>query len=116
MKRWMICSLLYIAPLAALAQGYYEPLRYRMNDPFVFCRHGMDQKPRAWSPLPPYTGPWMPTPGYCPMPTPNCGNYLKGWSFKEIDAWNQYVRVCPRAESSGKWDGSGDGSNVPFKH
>ncbi len=106
-----------LASSAAAAQVGEQGLRWRGGDPFVFCRYGLDQTPKAWFPIPNYaTTPPMITPGYCPVPTPNCGPYLLGWSQTEILAYFTYLRICPQAENSGKWEGSGNGTRVPFKH
>lgn len=114
-KRWLLACLL-ISPVAG-AQVGEQGLLWRAGDPFVFCRYGLDQRPKAWFPIPNYaTSPPMITPGYCPFPTPSCGPYLIGWSQTEILSYYAYLRICPQAQNSGRWDGSGDGTRSPFKH
>ncbi len=92
-----------------------QGLLWRAGDPFVFCRYGLDQKPKAWFTAPSYVGVPPITPGYCPFPTPYC-NGLKGWSPTEIASYFAYIRICPQAESPGRWKGVGDGTTAPFKH
>lgn len=123
MTRWMSLAFLGLLSFAAFAQsGYYEQLRWRSNDPFVFCRYGLRQTPRAWFPsgVPNYAyGPPMPTPGYCPYPLQVCPypfTALRGWSVDEINAYYTYLRVCPQARDSGRWEGSGNGTTSPSSH
>lgn len=93
-----------------------QGLLWRAGDPFVFCRHGMRHSPRAWYPVPNYaTSTPLPTPGYCPWPTVYC-YWSKGWSPDEIAAYYAYMRICPRAGRSGRWNGTGDGTRTPFAH
>lgn len=104
-------------PLAeSSAQTGEQGLLWRAGDPFVFCRHGMQHSPRAWYPVPDYarSSP-LPTPGYCPGPTMYCG-WFRGWSLEEILAYFTYLRICPQAERSGRWQGDGDGTQAPFSH
>ncbi|KPN20321.1 hypothetical protein AO715_10580 [Xanthomonas sp. Mitacek01] len=102
------------SPLAA--QVGEQGLMWRAGDPFVFCRYGMSHSPRAWYPVPDYARSTpLPTPGYCPWPTPYC-QYLRGWSMEEIFAYTAYLRICPQAERSGRWEGAGDGTRAPFSH
>ena len=115
MKCWIALSLAFVA-LNASAQsvGYYEPLRYRDNDPFVFCTQGQDLKLNpapCWKPLPPYTGNhmWMP---YCRPPNP----YGKDWTDEDWDSYFQYLRVCPAAIKSGRWEGEGRPESSPYEH
>jgi hypothetical protein len=94
-----------------------QDLLWRAGDPFVFCRHGLRNTPRAWFPIPDYaTSTPAISPGYCPGPTPYCGGQLIGWSFDEMWAWWTYLRICPQAERSGRWEGAGDGTQAPFSH
>ena len=113
-----VCVLLSVS--SAWAQRGEQGLMWRDGDPFVFCRYGLDQTPKAWFPIPNYaTTPPAITPGYCPFPMQVCPyplSYLKGWSIKEIQAYFVYLRICPQAEDSGPWDGPGDGTTVPNKH
>ncbi len=112
-----VLALMLAAASGASAQVGEQGLLWRAGDPFVFCRYGLDQTPRAWFPMPDYARS-MPgiTPGYCPGPTPNCGNWGQGWSMTEIQAYLLYLRICPQAERSGDWDGPGDGTTLPFRH
>ncbi|WP_394000099.1 hypothetical protein ACF3M1_09555 [Luteimonas sp. WGS1318] len=104
-------------PGVSIAQVGEQGLLWRSGDPFVFCRYGLDQTPRAWFPVPNYaTSIPMITPGYCPFPVPYCANAGTGWSPTEILAYFDYLRICPQAERSGEWRGQGDGTTAPFKH
>ena len=115
--RTMLLLTLLAAPAAASAQVGEQGLVWRAGDPFVFCRYGLDQTPRAWFPVPNYaTSIPMVTPGYCPLPVPYCMNVGTGWSPTEIWSYFDYLRICPQAERSGDWQGAGDGTTVPIKH
>lgn len=121
MRQWM--SLLFVVlmlPSMAAAQQGEQGLMWRDGDPFVFCRYGMKHTPRAWYPIPNYaTSVPLPTPGYCPFPAITCPyplSYLRGWSQDEIRAYYTYLRICPQAERSGRWDGRGDGTTSPHSH
>lgn len=111
-----------IASGVALAQqkGYYEQLRYRKNDPFVFCTQGASiehneiQSPKCWVPLPPYTGAWTPT--YLCRPENYYG--ARNWQQADYDSLNQYMSVCPQARTSGSWtsrNGQGAAENTDSK-
>ncbi|WP_157798665.1 hypothetical protein [Dyella ginsengisoli] len=63
----------------AVAQGYYEPIPYYGNDPFVFCTFGVPTD--CWFPINPATG------------TFGVWNY---YCFNPVSA-AQYARVCPHA-------------------
>lgn len=103
-------------PAAAVAQVGEQGLIWRGGDPFVFCRYGLDQDPKAWMPVPNYaTSLPMITPGYCPGPMPYCQVSI-GWSPTEIQAYFDYLRICPQAEDSGRWNGPGDGTQTPTRH
>lgn len=62
-----------------IAQGYYEPIPYYGNDPFVFCTFGVPTD--CWFPINPATG------------TFGVWNY---YCFNPVSA-AQYARVCPHA-------------------
>lgn len=122
--QWM--SLLFLAlssQATAQSGGYYEDIDYRDNDPFVFCTEGWKRNGNywstAWEPVPKYTGPWMPHwPLWCSIPTTSCpenyGYYRpRDWTQDDLDAWEQYMRVCPAAIKSGKWTGQGKANNSP---
>ncbi|MFL6586237.1 MAG: hypothetical protein ACJ8GV_05075 [Luteimonas sp.] len=118
--RW--CALLLAAAALMPGQGRTQDqtgeqgLLWRAGDPFVFCRYGMRHSPRAWYPVADYTRSLpRPSPGYCPVPTTWC-YYQRGWTMDEIAAYFTYLRICPQAERSGRWDGAGDGTQAPFSH
>ena len=92
---------------------FYEPLQFRANDPFVFCRHGYEPVilNACWIPVSPETGTWIFT-GICDPPN----TYGRPWTARDSLALQQYVRVCPQAISSGEWQGSGDSQSTPFQH
>lgn len=100
----------------AQAQTGEQGLLWRSGDPFVFCRHGMQHSPKAWYTISDYaTSTPRPTPGYCPWPTTYC-QYQRGWTMDEIFAFFTYLRICPQAERSGRWEGVGEGTQAPFSH
>ncbi|OBU66868.1 hypothetical protein A9K58_10440 [Stenotrophomonas maltophilia] len=89
----------------AQADGYYSPLNYRKNDPFLFCTKGQDPMKNptpCWRPIAPYTGEWLPT-GYCRPENP----YGKNWTNDDYASLAQYETTCPSAEESGPWEGGG---------
>jgi len=88
-----------------MAQGYYQGLNYRQDDPFLFCRKGQDRKIDAlpcWIPLPPYTGNFTVMP-YCVPPS----KWGKKWTNDDRQSLSEYVTRCPHAEDSGRWEGPG---------
>jgi len=94
--------------------GFYSRLSYRSNDPFVFCTQGQDREVNptpCWIPMPPYTGAFMVMP-YCLPVNP----YGKEWSADDTQSFQEYLRVCPAAGRSGRWEGSGQPEMSPFKH
>lgn len=93
------------------AQGMYEQLRYRSNDPFVFCTEGQKTLTKCWWPMPPYTGAYMRNPGCAPE-----NEYGPEWTVADYDSLDQYLSVCPAAISSGSWKGSGSPASTPFQH
>ncbi len=114
----LVLMLAVVAPGRSDAQSQTgeQGLLWRSGDPFVFCRHGMRHSPRAWFPVPDYaTSIPLPSPGYCPWPTLYC-NWAQGWSPEEMAAYFTYLRICPQAERSGRWEGVGDGTQAPFSH
>lgn len=110
MKKYFLITSLFLAlPLNA-----QQLLRYRQNDPFLFCSEGQDRKIEpapCWIPTPPYTGTYLPMP-YCDPPNP----YGKTWSAADTDSLQQYLTICPQALSSGGWTGNGTPDTVPFLH
>lgn len=115
MKIW-IGLVIVLVSFNAVAQsggtGYYEQLQYRDNDPFVFCTQGRKEKDKCWIPLPPYTGNFMAMP-YCNPPNTYSG---KSWTQDDWNSYYQYLRVCPRAINSGRWDGTGKPEETPNSH
>ncbi|MCB2018289.1 MAG: hypothetical protein KDF54_12390 [Hydrogenophaga sp.] len=97
--------------------AFYEFIRYRDNDPFLFCTDGQDPEKfpdRCWWPVAPFTGAFMMNP-ICRPPNP----YGKDWTEADWDSLGQYLRVCPMAGGkSGPWNSnSGKQPNmVPHKH
>ena len=87
----------------------YERLRYRQDDPFVFCKQGPSiehneiQSPKCWVPLPPYTGAWTVT--YLCRPENYYG--ARNWQQADYDSLNHYLSVCPKAHTSGDWKARG---------
>lgn len=110
MKKAIVFAFLW-ASLQASAQ---QVLRYRMNDPFLFCTYGQDRRlapAPCWIPLPPYTGNFMMMP-YCDPPN----TYGKSWTQADTDSLQQYVSICPQALTSGPWRGQGAPDSTPFVH
>lgn len=62
-----------------VAQGYYEPIPYYGDDPFLFCTFGVPAD--CWVPLNPATGTFVVWDDEC---------------FNPVSA-AQYARVCPHA-------------------
>lgn len=94
--------------------GYYAPLSYRDNDPFLFCERGQDLKKNpapCWVPMPPYTGAHM-LMMHCRPPNP----YGKDWTEDDTRSYQEYLTTCPQAEDSGKWDGPGRAETTPTDH
>lgn len=115
MRRWIaLALLLWSGAINAQSSGYYETIRYRADDPFLFCTQGQDPKrypERCWIPLPPYTGNYMMMP-YCDPPN----TYGKSWTQADWDSLSQYQSVCPKARTSGGWEGGGRPEQTPFTH
>lgn len=121
MKFILFLAVLMTAQCAHAAdKAYYENIRFRDDDPFVFCTRGIKDNPRAWSPQQPIRALWRLTPGYCPVPTTGtCPVYpytYKQWSNNDVNSLQQYMSVCPRAESEGRWRGNGKPENSPYSH
>lgn len=83
MKTTSLKTLLFGALMAAssasVAYGYYEPIPYYGNNPFVFCTFGVPAD--CWFPINPATGMFGVWSYYC---------------FNPVSA-AQYARVCPHA-------------------
>lgn len=101
--------------LNAQSDGYYAPIFYRDNDPFVFCTKGQDpqKNPDAcWKPMPPYTGQFMMMP-HCDPPNP----YGQPWDNDDTVSFAQYQATCGRAgPDGGRWEGSGRPEMSPYRH
>ena len=109
----------------SIPHGCYSQLRdgngrlFRDNDPFLFCTAGMRERPRAWNPVNPRLGLWAPTPGWCPYPMRRCPyplTALIGWTQREIDGVQLYMRVCPANGGEGRWQGNGRADQSPHRH
>lgn len=98
-------------------RGFYEFIRYRHDDPFLFCTDGQDRDiapDRCWWPIAPFTGAFTMNPA-CRPPNP----YGKEWTAADWDSLYQYLKICPQAGGkSGTWRSkNGEQPNmVPFKH
>ncbi|MFC3656828.1 hypothetical protein FZ025_00430 [Xanthomonas hyacinthi] len=113
MKQLLLCVSFCLAgnALAQSVNAPQETLRYRDNDPFVFCTEGQKNPDKCWMPLPPYTGNYMTMP-YCQPVDP----YGKPWTPQDYDSLGQYQRVCPRALKSGSWTGPKPANMSPTAH
>src|SRR5580765_8980572 len=112
MKRQVLLALCGLVLLGssgvALAdQRKYKFLRWRDNDPFVFCTQGIKDQDRAWRPIDPISGAWMLTPGYCPFPVTGSCPYpftmLMAWSQNSFDSFWDYQSVCKWPHRKGDW-------------
>jgi hypothetical protein len=108
MKTWIIAASLLFSSAVGAQGGDF--IRYRANDPFVFCTQGMKIPVPCWVPIPPYNGEFMYT-GLC-EPNP----YGRPWDAQDYDALQQLVSICPKAVTSGGWKGVGGGATSPFIH
>ncbi|MDQ0010321.1 hypothetical protein J2T07_002511 [Luteibacter jiangsuensis] len=109
--RMIVLALIYSPMVLAQDSGFYEFIRYRDNDPFLFCTEGLKGLDKCWFPLDPGSGTYMYT-GVCDEPNPDG----RSWTFEDRDSLSQYQRVCPKAMQAGSWQGAGDGSNSPHPH
>ncbi len=120
--RFLLLSFVGVFAGSAFAadKPYYEQIRFRDNDPFVFCTQGIKDNPRAWSPDQPVRALWRLTPGYCPVPsTGPCPIYpytYQRWSDNDVNSLQQYMSVCPQAKREGRWRGKGKPENSPYSH
>lgn len=116
---WVVAFCLGIQ-ITAQAEGVYQHLVCRENDPFVFCTQGCKGKDKNWTPVDPIAGVWIAVPEYCPYPTtgPCCfGAYcLRSWTQTAVVAVAQYVAICPAAKQQGDWIGSERPESTPFDH
>lgn len=110
MKGWIFIAAMLVS-MQVGAQGYYEYIKYRSNDPFVFCTEGQGIPSECWWPLPPYTGNNMWNPA-CDPPDP----YGKPWTSDDTISYGQYLSVCPMAMKSGSWNGTTPAASSPFQH
>lgn len=114
MKNWIFLVGFLISTVAVADVGP-DDLTYRKSDPFLFCHQGQDvkQKPlRCWSPIAPFTGAWMTSPWCKPVMT-----YGKDWDQDDELSLKEYLRVCPKAITSGEWTGTFGGESLsPMQH
>ena len=113
-----VFGLITCLTVGAQGTGYYQPIPYRDNDPFVFCHYG-NKNAICWWPAPPYTGGSAYTVNpMCRPPIAQCsGYYCIEDPQEEIDGlFNYYEVVCPHAMTSGEWKGPGTGQETPFEH
>lgn len=108
MMNRVICVTAILLSAGVCAQG---KLQFRQNDPFVFCRYGMDIPAPCWVPTAPYVGSYMLTPACKPQ-----NYYGRSWDKNDIEGLREYTTTCPIAKTSGEWTGSGDGTTSPMKH
>ena len=110
--RGLCLALLLLGPAHA---QYYDVIRFRQNDPFLFCHDGYEpiRANACWYPLPPYTGglAWDYT-WICDPPN----QYGRPWTDRDDSALVQYKTVCPHAITSGEWSGSGSPAAAPTPH
>lgn len=111
MKRLIPFIALLIAGSAIADDGYYKFLRFRKNDPFLFCTYGLERVDKCWIPVSPASGTWTYT-GLCDEPTED----MRPWDNDDRESLDLYIEVCPKANGQGSWSGAGDGSNVPTSH
>lgn len=113
MTKRLICivALLASAGLYAQDSAYYRKILFRSDDPFVFCRYGMDIPDPCWVPMAPYTGNFMYTPACKPQ-----NYYGRAWNQNDIEGLKEYSDRCPHAGTSSEWQGKGDGTTDPTKH
>lgn len=120
--------LLFVAGFALADQRKYQFLRWRDNDPFVFCTQGIKDQDRAWKPLDPISGTYMFIPPYCPTAIPpgstcpeNVYPYLifQAWSQNSWDSYLDYEVVCKWPHRKGDWtprNGQGNAEDTPYSH
>ena len=119
-------ALLSVPALAWADQpGKSQTLRWRDNDPFVFCTQGIKDQDRSWKPIDPISGTYFPIPPYCPIPAaPNteCPVYpytYLAWTQNSWDAFRDYQSVCKWPHRTGKWtrrNGQGNAEDTPYSH
>lgn len=113
MLRTGLLAMIALSNAASAQSGFYETIRYRDNDPFLFCTKGYEMTiaQMCWIPLNPQSGTWTYT-GVCRPPN----KYGRDWNERDYDALWQYERICPQAMGQGGWEGPGDGSQSPYTH
>jgi|GEM_PF-1301300 hypothetical protein len=89
MKKSLLLILLMAASSTAAAQGFYMPIPYYGNNPYLFCTIGVPTD--CWAPISPMTGAFTVTNPYC---------------FNPVSA-GLYATVCPQA-----FIGGGSASNL----
>ncbi|MFC3656607.1 hypothetical protein FZ025_21020 [Xanthomonas hyacinthi] len=90
-KRGLFAAfLLYAIAMQSSAQsgGYYEPIPYYNNNPFLFCTLGVPSD--CWAPINPATGTFTVTNPYC---------------YNAYSAL-MYARICPKAFPNGVQQGA----------
>lgn len=113
----LTCGALAMISVVQAGDGFYEKIRYRQDDPFVFCtqgpsiRHGEIRSPACWKPVAPFLGQWVYTGGCNP---PN--QYGRNWDQADHDSLDQYKRICPKGEQYGGWQGPGRPEMTPIDH
>lgn len=115
MKRRMLVGAMLMLCAEAHAfqdKGFYQELRYRDNDPFLFCTQGQKEPDKCWWPIDPISATYMEAP-WCDPPN----EYGKPWTSADWDSLSQYQEICPKAMSQGSWDGrNGSPDMTPSQH
>lgn len=83
MKKSLLLILLLAASTTAVADGFYTPIPYYGNNPYVFCTVGVPWD--CWAPVNPVTGAFTVTDPECFNPT----------------SATLYATVCPQAFVTG---------------
>lgn len=110
MKIWTLAFCLTLCASAA-AQDGDQFIRYRANDPFVFCTQGQKRPDKCWWPIAPYTGAYVVDPTCDP---PNIDG--RPWTPADYDSRSQYLQICPQAIHSGGWEGTAPPESTPMEH
>lgn len=110
MKIWILLFIVTLS-FSVSSQGFYESIRYRANDPFVFCTQGQKTPDKCWWPITPYLGQYVMNPD-CDPPDPEG----KPWTAADTDSLKQYLEICPQAKTSGGWKGTTAPEMTPFAH
>jgi len=109
-KLCMIAILLSGVGVHARAAGD-DRINFRDNDPFLFCSDGQINKAtRCWAPVYPFQGQYVIMP-YC-HPNPKG----KPWSLADKRSLQEYMRICPKSEQPGGWEGLTPPNVTPHVH